>query len=132
MVAEEPQVAYEQKRLGTRYSSLERMVHHFQSYGLSKQLIAEWLHVSSRQLERYIKDQSHEHAKNSVVERMALIDRLVRQGMATFEDEAKFIQWLQVPNYMLGGREPVAMLDSYFGIEEVMHLLHKMEHTLPA
>jgi len=128
----EPAAAYKQRQIYTTYGSLNSMVQHYQLFGFSKQTIADWLHVSSRQLERYIKSQQEVQAKNSVVERMALIDRLMRKGISTFGSEDHFIQWLKIPNYMLEGEQPLNLLDSYFGIEDVMYLLNKMEHTLPA
>ena len=131
-LAEEPVVSYGQVSLAAKNQTIGNMVLHFQSFGLSKQVIAAWLHVSSRQLERYIKDQPGQEAKESVVERMLLIDRLFRQGISTFEGEEPFVEWLKIPNYMLGGSAPVSLLKSYFGIEEVLHLLQKMEYSLPA
>lgn len=128
----EPAVTYRSRSLITRHSSLGRMVDHFYAFDIPKRLIAQWLHISSRQLERYIKDQSDELVKASIVERMALIDRLVRKGVQTFEDEASFIEWLKTPNYFLGDQAPISMLDSYFGIEDITSLLDRMEHSLPA
>ena len=49
-------------------------------------------------------------------------------GNAVFESTEKFNRWMKTENRALGGVKPLSLLDTHYGVEEVRHLIGRIEY----
>lgn len=118
--------------------------------GLSDADISRILGISSKTLLRKLRNtktsspttQGKTHLKTSEGEkdakslRLSLVqsDRLYRfarilaRARGVFGDEVLAVEWLKSPQYDLGGSVPIDLLRTDAGVQEVEHLLGRIEH----
>lgn len=92
---------------------------------------AEWasiLHVSERTLQRYAKNNGSFAPINA--ERALQIDKVLKEGKATFGKVENFYNWLKREPNMLGGNLSFDSLYSANGIERILTQLHRIQHGL--
>lgn len=92
---------------------------------------AEWasiLHVSERTLQRYAKNNGSFAPINA--ERALQLEKVIKEGEATFGKVENFYNWLKRNPYMLGGNLSFESLTSANGIERVLTQLHRIQHGL--
>ena len=92
---------------------------------------AEWaaiLHVSERTLQRYAKGQGSFAPINA--ERAVQIEKVLKEGKATFGNTENFYNWLKRSPYMLEGNLSLDSLTTYDGIEKVLTQLGRIQHGL--
>ena len=53
---------------------------------------------------------------------------LYSYGYSVFEDKSNFNRWIEAPNKALGGEAPIRLLDTLYGVEEVKHLVGRIEY----
>lgn len=94
--------------------------------------IGEWalmLHISERTLHRYAKENA---AFNGLqVERILHLEKLINLGNTLFGKEG-FKHWLHFKPFSLESKKPEEMLSTYEGIQEVIDILGRMQHGIPA
>jgi putative toxin-antitoxin system antitoxin component (TIGR02293 family) len=61
-------------------------------------------------------------------ERILLLADLIGYGQSVFENKERFNEWLRKPSKGLGGKPPVEMLDTFYGILEVRKEIGRIEH----
>ncbi len=94
--------------------------------------IGEWadiLHISERTLHRYAKDNSEFNGMQ--VERILHIEKLIKMGNELFGKEG-FKNWLGFKPFSLQTHKPIEQLTSYQGIQDIIDLLGRMQHGIPA
>ena len=94
---------------------------------------AEWasiLHVSERTLQRYAKSNGSFAPINA--ERALQIDKVIKEGKATFGKVENFYTWLKSNPYMLEGELSFHSLTSYEGIQKVLTQLGRIQHGILA
>lgn len=64
----------------------------------------------------------------SVSERLLLLADIYSYGYEVFENKEKFNRWMKAENTSLGGVPPVQMLDTLYGMEEIKHLIGRIEY----
>ncbi|MBN1675520.1 MAG: DUF2384 domain-containing protein [Kiritimatiellae bacterium] len=87
--------------------------------------MADLLHVTERTLHRYA---PRDRFKPMVSEAIIRIAEVVARGVEVFEDKHKFLAWVNQPSTALGGRIPMRLLGSSFGIRMVLDELGRIEH----
>ncbi len=93
----------------------------------------EWsdvLHISERTLQRYAKDNSTFNF--SVIDRILLIDKVIKKGIDLFGDGADFITWLKDDPTSIDGELGLHSLASFDGITKVLNQLGRIEHGILA
>ncbi|MBO9617674.1 MAG: DUF2384 domain-containing protein [Niabella sp.] len=90
---------------------------------------ADLLYISERSLHRYAKDDGGFNGLQ--IERILLLETLIDTGNALFEKEG-FRQWVQSRPFSLHGAAVMEQLTTHAGIQEVIDLLHRLEHGIPA
>lgn len=66
-------------------------------------------------------------------DRLLRLTRLYGKALELFEgDNAAALRWLHTPAMALGGTTPLAMSTSEPGAQEVLHLIGRLEHGIPA
>ncbi|HVG40224.1 MAG TPA: antitoxin Xre/MbcA/ParS toxin-binding domain-containing protein [Chitinophagaceae bacterium] len=64
----------------------------------------------------------------SVSERLLLLADIYSYGYQVFESKERFNQWMKSSNSSLGGVSPLNLLDTLYGMEEVKHLVGRIEY----
>ena len=101
------------------------LMHLAKYIGSSISKMAALLPVTERTIQRYsAKDRFDE----SVSEDILQIAQVVARGVEVFEDKGNFLNWLAQPAAAFGGRTPMSLLDSCFGIDMVLDELTRIEH----
>ncbi|MBZ4188213.1 hypothetical protein [Niabella beijingensis] len=90
---------------------------------------ADLLYISERSLHRYAKDGSGFNGLQ--IERILLLEMLIDIGNDFFGKEG-FRQWLDSRPFSLNGALVKEQLTTHAGIEEVIALLHRLEHGISA
>jgi len=63
-----------------------------------------------------------------ISERIFLLADLYSYGYEVFEEKQRFNQWMKTSNRALGNTKPLSLLDTLYGIEEVKHLIGRIEY----
>jgi putative toxin-antitoxin system antitoxin component (TIGR02293 family) len=64
----------------------------------------------------------------SVSERLLQLADIYSYGYEVFESKETFNQWMKNGNTSLGGATPLSLLDTLYGMEEVKHLIGRIEY----
>lgn len=112
----------ERVRRGLPYAALEAVMGEL---GLSREQVAEALHLPERTLARRKKDRRL-HPDES--DRLFRLARIAAQAAEVLGSTEKAARWLQRPNRALGGRVPLGLLDTDPGTREVEEVLGRIEH----
>ena len=64
----------------------------------------------------------------SVSERILLLADIYSYGYEVFGEKERFNSWMKSENTSLGGVAPLQLLDTLYGIEEVKHLIGRIEY----
>jgi putative toxin-antitoxin system antitoxin component (TIGR02293 family) len=64
----------------------------------------------------------------SVSERLLLLADIYSYGYEVFENKERFNHWMKSANTALGGVTPLNLLDTLYGMEEVKHLIGRIEY----
>lgn len=64
----------------------------------------------------------------AISERIFLLADLYSFGYEVFEDRERFNGWMKKENQALGGVTPITLIDTLYGIEEVKHLIGRIEY----
>ncbi len=91
---------------------------------------SEILHISERTLQRYAKDNSSFNF--SVVDRILLIDKVLKKGIEVFGNVIDFISWLKNDPTSIEGHLGLYSLASFDGITKVLNQLGRIEHGILA
>ncbi|MEP6951512.1 MAG: antitoxin Xre-like helix-turn-helix domain-containing protein [Ginsengibacter sp.] len=130
--AEEPDMAY----YPSKHLKLtkEFTYHEFKKISDKAELTQkEWseiLHISERTLQRYAKDNS---AFNfSVIDRILLIEKVLKKGIEVFGSVIDFITWLKNDPISIEGELGLYSLASFDGITKVLNQLGRIEYGILA
>jgi putative toxin-antitoxin system antitoxin component (TIGR02293 family) len=115
--------------LGRKGVSKESLLHLAQSMGLPVSKMAALLPVTERTIQRYA---PKEHFDRVVSENILHLAEVVARGIEVFEDNDRFMTWIDQPSTALGGRSPKSLLSSRFGIDMVLDELTRIEHGVAA
>jgi len=77
-----------------------------------------------------IKKKGDEKFDQPTSERIMLIADLVSYGYEVFESKALFNQWMKAPNKALGGKAPLTIIDTLYGLQEVKKELGRIAHSV--
>lgn len=91
--------------------------------------MGQYVHVAPRTLQR---KNSNEKLPSDISERVLLIQNLYFKGSKVFGDINSFKHWMMQPNTALGEVSPKSFLDTFSGIELIMHELGRIEHGFVA
>jgi putative toxin-antitoxin system antitoxin component (TIGR02293 family) len=61
-------------------------------------------------------------------ERIMLLADVIAYGQSVFEDKALFNTWMKKPSVALGGKTPLEMMDTIYGLQEVKKELGRIEY----
>lgn len=96
--------------------------------GFSNKLMSYLLTISESTYQRRIKTQAK--LTNGEAEKAIGLSELYAKGVDLFGTDEKFRTWLENPNFALGGRKPLDLLDTTIGRQEAIGILIRIEHGI--
>ncbi|MBM4335821.1 MAG: DUF2384 domain-containing protein [Deltaproteobacteria bacterium] len=111
-------------RGGLPFSSLTAVM---EQYGIPREVLCAILHLSRRNLLRR-REQSRLSADES--DRLYRLARVLAHANRVFGDLEESAEWIQAPNPSLGKQQPLALLDTDIGAEQVDDVLGRIEHGI--
>ena len=87
---------------------------------------ANFLQISTRTFQRYKKDNRNFEPIYS--ERILQVMLLYFKGIEVFESKKSYYTWLNTESIALGGKKPISLLSSTFGINMLRDELTRIEH----
>jgi putative toxin-antitoxin system antitoxin component (TIGR02293 family) len=94
--------------------------------GLSKQMVARFLHVTSRSLSRYLEDGRTLDAAKS--ETLLKLMALYQKGTEVFGSKEEFNRWLSRPAMGLANHVPFNLMETSSGIDLINEELDRIAH----
>lgn len=92
----------------------------------NKDFFAHILHLSTKTIDRYIKDGKKFNPSES--EKILKISQLYEQGIELFGDVNAFNRWLEKPAYGLGEQIPTDLMLTISGIDLIKNELTNIEY----
>ncbi len=96
-------------------------------YGISREVLCAVLHLSRRNLLRR-KEQNRLSADES--DRLYRLARVLAHANRVFREPEESAEWIQAPNPSLGKQQPLALLDTDLGTQQVDDVLGRIEHGI--
>ncbi len=113
-----------QVRKGLPFAALSAVMG---EYGISRDVVCEVLQLSSRNFLRR-KDQKRLSPVES--DRLYRLARVLAHANRVFEDSDESAEWIQTPNTALGKQQPLSLLDTDIGVQQVDQVLGRIEHGI--
>ncbi len=128
---EEPQTAYyPSKQILTKDFTFSEFKKIADKVDLTQKEWSDILHISERTLQRYAKDNSTFNF--SVIDRILLIDKVLKKGVEIFGSGINFITWLKDEPNSIDGELGLHSLASFDTITKVLNQLGRIEHGILA
>jgi putative toxin-antitoxin system antitoxin component (TIGR02293 family) len=109
-------------RKGVRKSSLKPLS---QYLGITMDKMSTLLHTSHRNIQRKDDNELLDVYKS---ERVIEITQVISKGLELFGTADNLQQWLHSTILSLGGKKPIDLLDTSFGVRMILKLLGRIEH----
>ena len=75
-----------------------------------------------------INKKAAETFNQDISERIVALTELYSYGYDVFEDTAAFNRWMKKENRALGNRPPITLLDTLYGMNEIRHLIGRIDY----
>ncbi len=128
---EEPEVAYEVKKSrfvkAFTFNEFKKIA---DKVDLTQKEWSDILHISERTLQRYAKDNSVFNF--SVIDRILLIEKVIKKGVDVFGSASGFIMWLKQQPSGIEGKLGFNSLASFDGTTKILNQLGRIEHGILA
>lgn len=111
-------------RNGLPFAALSAVM---EEYGISRDVVCDVLQLSSRNFLRR-KEQKRLSADES--DRLYRLARVLAHANRVFEDPDESAEWIQTPNAALGKQQPLTLLDTDIGVQQVDQVLGRIEHGI--
>jgi len=111
-------------REGLPFSALSAVV---QQYGISRDVVCEILHLSRR---NFLRRKQQNRLSPDESDRLYRLARVLAHANRVFEDPEESADWIQTPNTALGKQEPLTLLDTDIGVQQVDQVLGRIEHGI--
>lgn len=109
-------------RSGIRKSSLKSLSDYL---GISMDKMSNLLHTSHRNIQRKEDDELLDVYKSEQAIELA---QVVSKGLDIFGNKENLQQWLHSNIIALGGKKPIDLMDTTFGIRMIYRVLGRLEH----
>ncbi len=96
-------------------------------YGISRDVACEVLQLSSR---NFLRRRDQKRLSPVESDRLYRLARVLAHANRVFEDPDESAEWIQTPNAALGKQEPLTLLDTDIGVQQVDQVLGRIEHGI--
>jgi len=90
--------------------------------------VSRLISISESTLQRRLNAQSTLSVEEG--EKAIHVATIIAKGIAAFDDEDDFREWIHINNPALNNLKPIELLDSSIGREQILNLLNRIEHTI--
>jgi putative toxin-antitoxin system antitoxin component (TIGR02293 family) len=94
---------------------------------ISREKMSSLLDISKKTIDRKPASQPF---NRTISEQVLRIAEVLARGEEVFEDDARFLGWLNHPSPALGGKKPIDLLDSAYGRQIVLDEITRIEHGI--
>jgi putative toxin-antitoxin system antitoxin component (TIGR02293 family) len=98
-----------------------------EQYGISRDVLSGILHLSAR---NFLRRREQKRLSPDESDRLYRLARVIAHANRVFEDPEASADWIQSPNAALGKQQPLALLDTDIGVQQVDQVLGRIEHGI--
>jgi putative toxin-antitoxin system antitoxin component (TIGR02293 family) len=114
----------ERVRKGLPFAALSAVM---ERYGISRDVICTILHLSAR---NFLRRREQKRLSPDESDRLYRLARVIAHANRVFEDPEQSADWIQSPNVALGKQQPLTLLDTDIGVQQVDQVLGRIEHGI--
>jgi putative toxin-antitoxin system antitoxin component (TIGR02293 family) len=111
-------------REGLPFAALSAVV---QQYEISRDVVCEILHLSRR---NFLRRKEQHRLSPEESDRLYRLARVLAHANRVFEDPQESADWIQTPNTALGKQQPLSLLDTDIGVQQVDQVLGRIAHGI--
>ena len=119
-----PQDLAERVRKGLAFAALSAVM---EQYGISRDVLCDILHLSPR---NFLRRKEQKRLSPDESDRLYRLARVIAHANRVFEDPDESADWIQTPNVSLGKQQPLTLLDTDIGVQQVDQVLGRIEHGI--
>ena len=114
----------ERVREGLPFAALSAVM---EQYGISRDVLCDLLHLSPR---NFLRRKHQKRLSPDESDRVYRLARVIAHANRVFEDPDESADWIQTPNASLGKQQPLTLLDTDIGVQQVDQVLGRIEHGI--
>jgi putative toxin-antitoxin system antitoxin component (TIGR02293 family) len=114
----------DQVRKGLPFAALSAVM---EECGISSNVVCEVLQLSSR---NFLRRRDQKRLSPVESDRLYRLARVLAHANRVFEDPDESAEWIQTPNTALGKQQPLTLLDTDIGVQQVDQVLGRIEHGI--
>jgi len=96
-------------------------------YGISRDALCTILRLSAR---NFLRRRQQKHLSSDESDRLYRLARVIAHANRVFEDTDESADWIHAPNTSLGKQQPLTLLDTDIGVQQVDQVLGRIEHGI--
>jgi putative toxin-antitoxin system antitoxin component (TIGR02293 family) len=96
-----------------------------EQYEISRDVLCNILHLSPR---NFLRRREQKRLAPDESDRLYRLARVLAHANRVFEDPDESADWIHAPNTSLGKLQPLALLDTDIGVQQVDQVLGRIEH----
>jgi putative toxin-antitoxin system antitoxin component (TIGR02293 family) len=96
-------------------------------YGISRDVLCTILHLSPR---NFLRRKEQRRLSPDESDRLYRLARVIAHANRVFEDPGESAEWIHSPNVALGKQQPLILLDTDIGVQQVDQVLGRIEHGI--
>ena len=98
-----------------------------EKYGISRDVLCSILHLSAR---NFLRRKEQKRLSSDESDRLYRLARVIAHANRVFEDPDESADWIHAPNTSLGKQQPLTLLDTDIGVQQVDQVLGRIEHGI--
>ena len=122
--ARAPEDLAERVREGFPFATLAAVM---DQYGISRDVLCDILHLSRR---NFLRRKEQKRLAPDESDRLYRQARVLAHADRVFEDPDESADWIHAPNASLGKQQPLTLLDTDIGVQQVDQVLGRIEHGI--
>jgi putative toxin-antitoxin system antitoxin component (TIGR02293 family) len=119
-----PEDLAERVRKGLPFAALLAVM---ERYGISRDVLCTILHLSPR---NFLRRKEQKRLSPDESDRLYRLARVIAHANRVFEDPDDSADWIHAPNTSLGKQQPLTLLDTDIGVQQVDQVLGRIEHGI--
>jgi len=119
-----PEDLAERVREGLPFAALAAVM---DQYGIARDVLCDILHLSPR---NFLRRKEQKRLASDESDRLYRLARVLAHANRVFEDADESADWIHAPNMSLGKQQPLTLLDTDIGVQQVDQVLGRIEHGI--
>jgi putative toxin-antitoxin system antitoxin component (TIGR02293 family) len=122
--APSPEQLAERVREGLPFTALSAVM---KQYTIPRDVVCNILHLSPR---NFLRRKEQKRLSLDESDRLYRLARVLAHANRVFEDPEESADWIRTPNAALSKQQPLALLDTDIGVQQVDEVLGRIEHGI--